>query len=222
MNWHMPQRRVSIARSAPFSFLLKILFQGCCVVGITFQIHAQGYIVANGVTPANFSGVSAFHVLQNPTNGNYTGFVFIPQTVSAFLFDAFADESVRVFFVSLNQPVSLEAISANSYVELIPSPSTIHPFANLSSFYVGLYTGATVPQNGIYNDPLFGWAQLRNNNGTIQLLGGALEYGGGGIYAGTQNIIPVPEPSTFALTGIGVVLLGIFSRKKPQRNIQSK
>jgi hypothetical protein len=37
---------------------------------------------------------------------------------------------------------------------------------------------------------------------------GALEYGGAGIYAGTQNIIPVPEPSELALGALGALLLG--------------
>jgi hypothetical protein len=35
-----------------------------------------------------------------------------------------------------------------------------------------------------------------------------LEYGGDGIYVGTQNIIPVPEPSAFGLTALGGLLLG--------------
>ena len=65
--------------------------------------------------------------------------------------------------------------------------------------------------NGIYEDPLFGWAQLVNNNGVIELLDGALEYKGSGIYAGTQTIIP--EPSLLGLLAFGALLLGWRFRK---------
>jgi len=37
------------------------------------------------------------------------------------------------------------------------------------------------------------------------MLDSALEYQGGGIYAGTDNIIPAPEPSEFALTALGAL-----------------
>jgi hypothetical protein len=79
-------------------------------------------------------------------------------------------------------------------------------FNNNSPFYVGLYTGETLPQNGIYNDPLFGWARLRHNQGVIELLGGALAYQSQGIFAGTQTLIP--EPSALSLIGLGGLLLG--------------
>jgi hypothetical protein len=67
--------------------------------------------------------------------------------------------------------------------------------------------------DGIYSDPLFGWARLVNNNGAIQLLDSALAYKAGGIYAGTQNLIPVPEPSTLGLITLGALLLGWRLRK---------
>ncbi len=54
-----------------------------------------------------------------------------------------------------------------------------------------------------------------NNQGVIQLQEGALEYQGGGIYAGTQNIIPVPEPGAFGFLGLGVLVFGL--RLKPVR-----
>ena len=85
-----------------------------------------------------------------------------------------------------------------------------------SPFYVGLYTGnvQNAPPNGIYNDPLFGWAELENVNGAIELLDSALEYQGGGIYAGTQNIIQIPEPSVLGLFALGGLFLGLRRSKK--------
>jgi hypothetical protein len=93
---------------------------------------------------------------------------------------------------------------SDSYSELSLPPST-YDFDNGSPFYLGLYTGSDVPVNGIYSDPLFGWAQLVNNAGVIQLLDSALVYQAQGIYAGTQTIIP--EPSTLGLFALGGLLL---------------
>ena len=184
-----------------------------CLFTMALRLHAQGYIVANGVSSADYNGLFAFHVIQDPSSGNFTDFVFIPQNADTFRFETALDEGVRVFLVSPNDPVSLQPILANSYTELtFPNSYFLSPG---DPFYVGLYTGATFPQNGVYNDPLFGWAELVNNNGTIQLLNGALEYGGGGIYAGTLTIIPIPEPSPMALLALSALLfLGLKYRKQ--------
>ncbi len=129
---------------------------------------------------------------------------------NAFLFDSFVDEGVRAFFVSASDSISLQPIVAGSYEELT---TTTYTFNNGISFYVGLYTGNDYAVNGVYPNPLFGWAQLVNLNGEIHLLDSALEYGGAGIYAGTQTIIPVPEPGMLALFSVGGAVL-FFSRFK--------
>jgi hypothetical protein len=184
------------------------------VVAFTFgtivQLHSQGYIVPNGV---NYGGYipsigSAIHVLQNPSNGDYTGFNLPPQGANTFSFLPFADEGVRVFLVSSNAPISLQPILSQNYVELGYPPDN-YLFEDSIPFYVGLYTSQYSAVNGIYPDPLFGWAQLVNNNGVIELLRGALEYQGGGIYAGTQTIIPIPEPDPISFFALGGLLLGV-------------
>jgi hypothetical protein len=131
---------------------------------------------------------------------------------NTFTFSPVFDISVRVFFVSVNDPVSLQPILSQSYTELLFANNYV--FANGVPFYVGLYTGTQYATDGIYPDPLFGWAELENVNGTIELLDSALEYQGGGIYAGTENIIPVPEPSEFALGTLGALLLGFRRWRK--------
>lgn len=40
------------------------------------------------------------------------------------------------------------------------------------------------------------------------MLDSALEYGGVGIYAGTQTIILIPEPNTLGLFSLGGLLFG--------------
>jgi hypothetical protein len=195
-------------------------------VGSLFRVSADGHIVPNGVV-SNYGGFFApeeISVLHNPNNpnapGSYTGFLFEPQpTPNMFLFSPVVDIGVRVFFVSAGDPISQEALLGGNYPELISGD--IYSFT--TSFYVGLYTGndPTNPQpGGIYNDPLFGWARLRNVNGSIQILSSALEYQGGGIIAGSQTILPVPEPGTLALAILGGLLVGIFHlRKKLNRRL---
>lgn len=170
----------------------------------------------NGVVYSGFSVFGGYEidVSHDPTNNIYTGFFLNPVAKSppsstytnTFAFTHIVDVGVRVFLVASNQPISLQPIMANTYTELT-YPNNYF-FASGVPFYVGLYTGNQnyYPPNGIYTDPLFGWAELVNNQGVIQLLDSALEYGGGGIFAGTRTIIP--EPGTFGLFGLGALLLG--------------
>jgi len=142
------------------------------------------------------------------------------QGANMFSFSTLLDEGVRVFLVNLNQPISLAAISSQSYAELLHPNSYF--LSSIAPTYVGLYTGYSPwssdgTYTGIYRDPLFGWARLVNNQGVIQLTTSALAYGAGGIFAGTQNIIQVPEPGALILTALGAVLIGLCSRKNSGR-----
>ena len=196
-----------LLRSVPVVFWL---------LGTTLKLHAQGYIVPNGVVYSGFSifGGYEIDVSHDPTNGIYTGFLLNPvgktppgsTYTNTFLFNPIVDVGVRVFLVAANQPISLQPIMANSYTEMVYPNKYV--FTSGVPFYLGLYTGNQnfYPPNGIYSDPLFGWVELVNNQGVIEMLDSALEYQGGGILAGTQIIIP--EPSTFGLLALGGLLLG--------------
>jgi hypothetical protein len=193
--------------------------------GVILKLHAQGYIVPNGVSyfGLNFLGGYEIRVLQNPTNTDYTGFLLTPQGktppsslhINTFSFSGYVDEGVRVFLVSSNQPITQQAIQSGSYTELMFPSSYV--FNHGARFYVGLYTGynpfsPTGTYTGIYTDPLFGWAQLVNNAGVIQLLDSALVYNAGGIFAGTQTMIP--EPRSLALGILGAALIEIRRRAR--------
>jgi hypothetical protein len=185
-------------------------------------VQAQGYIVPNGIV-FNFGGLFSpqeLDVIHNPANpssgGSYTGFELNPigktqPTVytNTFSFNPVLDVGVRVFLVSSNTAISLQPILSQSFTELGFAPNYV--FNNGVPFYLALYTGNqnNYPPNGIYTDPLFGWVELVNNQGVIQMLGGAIEYGGVGIVAGTQIVIQaVPEPNAWSLLGLSALLVG--------------
>lgn len=183
---------------------------------VTIRACAQGYLVPSGVTYAGTSLGFGYgiNVMYNPTNLYYTGFGLNPVGktppttlyTNTYQFSAIVDVSVRVFLVPFNAPLRQQDIQSGSYTELMYDD---YVFNHNTPFYVGLYTGNQTfyPPSGIYNDPLFGWARLVNNQGVIQLLDSALAYKAGGIYVGTQNLIQVPEPSSLALMALGGLLL---------------
>ncbi len=189
--------------------------------GAVLHLHAQGYIVPNGVVYAglslNGSGYGVI-VMYNPTNMYYTGFALNPigktppttAYTNTYRFSPIVDVSVRVFLVSSNQPISQQAIQSGSYTELMYDD---YVFNHGSPFYVGLYTGNQnfYPPDGIYSDRLFGWAKLANNRGILEMLDSALVYRAQGIFAGTHNF--VPEPSGFALAALGALLFGCRWRR---------
>ena len=193
------------------------------LVALGRQARCQGYIVPNGVAYSGYiPGIgSSIDVIYDPTNLFYTGFALNPVGASPsspypdiFRFSGVVDVGVRVFLVSPNDPVSLQPILADSYTEL-QYPST-YVFESGFPFYVGLYTGNVqhAPPDGIYDDPLFGWAEMVNNMGQIELLDGAMAYKAGGIYAGTETIIPIPEPSVLGLLSTGTLFLGWRLRRR--------
>ena len=180
--------------------------------------------VANGIVYVGTSNHIPFEVdvIYSPTNRFYTGFFLSHNGITqpgsytnTFQFFTIVDVGVRVFLVSSNDPVSLQPILAHNYAELQYPNSYV--FDSGSSFFVGLYTGNVqyAPPDGIYNDPLFGWAELVNNKGVIELVDGAMAYKAGGIYAGTQDIFDVPEPGVAALLFLASLFFGWrFARRR--------
>lgn len=202
------------------------------VLGIAFagimQAHSQGYILPNGVSYSTAGLSAVVHVQQSPTNGDYSGFILRPRFLTPgspyytiFSFDPGApDEGVRTFFASANEPISLESIQTGAHTELVLGNN--YGFDPDVPFYLGFYTGHTngAPP-GEYSNPVFGWGRFVNNQGVIQMLGSALVVHAGGIYVGTETIIPVPEPRVLSLLAAGALAFGWrFNRLSSTRSLQ--
>jgi hypothetical protein len=181
------------------------------------QARSEGYIVPNGISFDDHAGAfTTVTIVRNPVNADSShlslrpGFKVFPGIYyTLFSLFGFVDDSVRSFLVSANDPISLPAIQANSYTEL--TSGNYYFFDVNVPFYLGFYAGdtnGTPGYRGTYSNPAFGWGEFVNNNGVIEMLDSALEMEGGGIYAGTQQIIPVPEPAAFGLFGLGALLIG--------------
>lgn len=198
---------------------MKIIHKQLAVIVVVFtgllHSYSQGYLVPNGVITNYVSGeISVLHNPANPSNGGYTGFSLYPVSASTFQFQPVVDVGVRVFFVSSLDAITESTVLSGNYSELTyPNDYVLN---DGTPFYVALYTGnmSYAPPNGIYSDPLFGWAELENVSGTIELLNSALEYQGGGIYAGTDTIISVPEPSVLGLFALGGLFFGLRRLRK--------
>ncbi len=196
---------------------------------LKISLFAQGYIVTDGVKYLGCTSPGyGISVSRNPTNSSITtGFSLDPRGVSPpdgdytnlFRFDPIVDVGVRVFFVDANQTITTNLLLSGALTELKFSFTSNYTLNSGTPFYLAFYTGNVnfAPPNGIYNNPMFGWVELVNNQGVIQMLDSAMEYGGAGIIAGTQNIIPVPEPNQFVLVTLGVLLVCWHSHKKPNR-----
>jgi len=198
-----------------------------CIFAAILQAQSEGYIVPNGISYDDHRGAfTTVTILRNPSAGDVTRFALRPSFIvfpgpyyTLFTPFASADNGVRTFLVSANDPISLPAIQAGSYNEV--AFGNYYFFDVNVSFYLGFYAGVTngVPEypgtyTGTYSNPVFGWGEFFNNNGVLQMLDSALEIEGGGIYAGTQQIIPIPEPAVFGLICTGALLIG--RRHSPQ------
>ena len=185
----------------------------------THSLEAQGFLVANGITVSGktYEGHGAFvKVIQNPSNGDYTGFFIQRISFTSLGFSWLVDEGVRTFRVSDGDSIDLQSIRSNNYPEL--SFGSPHSFTSGSTFLLGFYTGYgpfdSTGYTGIYTSPVFGWGRFMNFGGDVRYLDGALESGGAGIIAGSQTIIPVPEPGRLALLAGGTALLLALGRQR--------
>jgi hypothetical protein len=158
-----------------------------------FIVPAGITALRHGLTP----GELEIHVIQDPATGDDTCMSFQPQGRDTFGFSYCLDEGVRAFLVSSNAPLSEQTILQGNYPRLQQNQA----FEPGIPFYVGFYTGRGF--GSTYTNAVFGWGKFVTSDDVVELLDSALEYGGAGIYAGTQTIIPSQETAALNFVSSG-------------------
>lgn len=195
-------------------------------LALSTQAHA---LVEAGHWQASFSN-GAFSVAVDQTpDGNYTG-VFMNYTTKGVLSGITynVDEGADIFVVQPGTVFSNASI-ASQQLPFIEGPSSYpgtYPKATVivgQDFYLGARTRST-GDPGFYDAvaagtlqdffTTFGWAhfQVDTATGTLKLIDSAMAFREGGIVVGTLQT--VPEPSTMAMTGLGLLGLACATRAR--------
>ena len=107
------------------------------------------------------------------------------------------------FLHGVSDPVSGE-------YDIHADETVLGTFESTFRFYLGFATTVNFEENwdGTFDQhAYFGWAQFEWNNGTLSLVDSAINTEGGGIYAGTDRVTAVPEPSSGLLFCVGIAFL---------------
>jgi len=136
----------------------------CCILGTVIQIHAQGYIIPDGITmnPDQGFGPEVHIELVSPSGS--ADFSFTPTsyfTPNVFDVNIVLLSGVLIFSVQENDPFTLQGIQSGDYTELTQGDpwSTFSITCDVGvPFYLGFYTGwpqmSASGWTGTYNDPV--------------------------------------------------------------------
>lgn len=142
--------------------------------------------------------------------GNYSKISAVTYTVDYF-FD--------FFLVPYSEEFSASTISSGQFVPLALTTGTYPQNLNTLTLPFGnFYLGVAVNQSDYVtpaNYQAFGWVELRAGSSGLTMIDNA-GWGAKGIYVGTTETVPVPEPKSFAMIVAGLVLVGFVARKKKQ------
>jgi len=176
----------------------------------TQKICAQGTLVQNGISVWQSGDSTEVDLKFYGDGGPWAGISFVPGDQSwLFRVAPTLTFDTRTYFVNYGDSISADSLSGNKSELTAFNQST---FLNNRTYYLGISIGQSTDQDSQYL--AFAWLEVKNVGGVMQVLDGALETGGPGLYAGTWTL--VPEPSTFALAGLGLAgMLFLRRRKEP-------
>ncbi|MEI6081520.1 MAG: PEP-CTERM sorting domain-containing protein [Verrucomicrobiota bacterium] len=206
---------------------MKIRILSLAAVLLSFIGNANSQVVAN--SNISYDGRNSFYISKvlNPVNTNNPIYDFSSDLVvmgfiwsNGFMpyYPAYFPVGVELGSYSLNGGQDFNIYQLN-YGDVL-AYNTIINFSPLTrgseygepnQFYLGFKANLT----GNSSDNVFGWIQMNINPalGSYSMVGNAVSYNNQGIIAG-QYVAAVPEPSTYALCGLGLVALVIAYRRR--------
>jgi PEP-CTERM motif len=194
---------------SPIFILAGLLF---CVA----NLHADTVIDSNFIVtpdssfpPANYR----FTVYQDQAGTDPTSILveLSGSTLTAITWNV--DEEADYYLVPNLAVFTAATIASGQFPPLFVVDHAYSLNVGFGDFYLGINTGQGA-SGGHPNRNVFGWAHFVNDQTGLHMIGNAVTYGNAGIIVGTTTVIPVPEPSTLALAGIGTCLIAFAAVRK--------
>lgn len=204
------------------SSITKSVLSAATLLALSTQAHALVEAGHWTLTNGSPGGVdipgNTYTTIDQTPDGDYTGILsnYLNGVITGISYNV--DEGSDLFVVQKGAVFSNETVISQNLpflhgVSVFESGWTPGSATVGQEFYLGART-RTNYQQGFFDT--FGWAHFKvNAAGQLTLLDSAVAFNEGGIVVGTLQA--VPEPSTYALMGIGLLALAGATRANKAR-----
>ena len=156
--------------------------------------NAQVVVEDTNITFAG-SGMNYTGTILQDLQGDDTSvdFAYEDSTLEAVL--TVVDEGSDWYLVGAGDTFSSASIANGDHEAIFTLDTDVAVLVGDTTFYLGVNTGlgfGTDPNIFSPGRDVFGWVQLQNNQGNLEVIGSAVVYGGTGVIVGTSTAIPEP------------------------------